>query len=245
MQNYNWKTLVISLVIVLLGCGGCSSIKIINPTKDSQLIVTPYDLKVAHTGCGEVQPETFKAWLFYEATDDTDDITSSFSYSNGQWIASNYPLLLWGYKLSAQADVETGPFCFIRKRKDERDFYVLAPTCIKGNLNWQFIQPDGSVRQGPWAGANLEFYVSKTNPKFSGQFLGKTVSDETGNFCIDRIPVAICIEIRVPKQPAPRDAWGDSCEGMMDNILPTNATATCEESNCNEVGTVKATCYVD
>ena len=245
MKNLDWKTAVVILIPVLFVLAGCSSIEIKSPASDGQLVVPPYDLQVVHTGCGQVKPETFKAWLFYEPSDSTDEITNSFNYSNETWSAPDYPLMLWGYKFSAQADVEAGSLCFVKQRKDEREFYVLPPACVKGIAKFQFIQSDGTIGEGFWAGAKIEVYVSKKSPKFAGQFLGATVADGSGNFCIDKVPAAISLEIRIPKQSAPPDALGDSCSGMMDNIILFNAMATCAEDSCNDAGIVSAYCGVD
>jgi len=245
MKNCDWKTPAVILISVLFILAGCSSIEIRKPAKNGQLIIPPYDLVVVHTGCGQVKSETFKAWLLYEPTGDTDEISGSFNYSNETWTAPDYPLKLWGYKFSAQADVDTGSLCFVKKRKDEREFYVLAPTCVKGTTKSQFLQSDGTIGENLWAGAKIEFYVSKINPKFSGQFLGSTVSDESGNFCIDKMPTAIAIEIKIPPQPAPPDIAADSCSGTLDNIVLYNAMATCEKGDCTNIGAVKAFCAVD
>jgi hypothetical protein len=245
MKSCGWKTTLLVLISVLSLLVGCSSIEIVNPPEDGQLIITPHDLEVVHKGCGQVKPETFKAELFSAATDDTEDITGSFTYSNGTWSASDYPLKLWGHKFSAQADVETGTLCFVSKRKDERNFYVVAPTCIKGKTKYQFLQSDGTIGEGFWAGAKLEVYISKTNPEFGGQFVASTVSDESGDFCIDRVPAAIALEIKIPAQPAPPNISADSCSGATDNIIALNAMETCGEGDCNDVGSIKAFCGVD
>lgn len=245
MKNCDWKTQLLILISVLFLLFGCSSIEIRNPPKDGPLIITPHDLEVSHTGCGQVKPETFKAWLFYGPTDETDDISAVFNYSNGTWTAGDYPLKLWSYRFSAQADVDTDTFCFVKQSKDEREFYVLAPTCVKGKVKFQFLQSNGTIGEGFWAGAKIEVYVSKINPKFGGQFIGTTVSDESGNFCIDNVPAAIALEIKIPVQPAPPNTGQQSCSGATDNFTAFNAMKTCEAGNCNDTGTISAFCGVD
>ena len=63
--------------LVVFGCKSYVEIK--NPPEGYRYIYTPYDLKVVHTGCGTVKPDTFVARLEYDPTGHEDDITSAFT----------------------------------------------------------------------------------------------------------------------------------------------------------------------
>jgi hypothetical protein len=241
MKNYLRIALVLSFFFVF-HMVGCSYIRITSPPEDRKLIVTPYDLKVAHTGCGSAEPETLKATLIYEPTDGEQDISNAFTYSGGEWTSANYPLHLFWYTFRATADVDTGPFCIEYKKSDERKFYVLAPTCLKGKVFWQMRLADGSIREGPWSGATVQFFVSRNVTEFPGQFVGETRSDPSGNFCVDRIPLAIPLDIVVPLQDAPGEVGPGGCDGRMEGIIAFNSWETCPGGNCKEAGTVRASC---
>jgi hypothetical protein len=152
---------------------------------------------------------------------------------------------LWAYTFSARASVDTGAFCYVGQASDQRSFYVAAPTCVTGTVKWQIRQPGGGTLEGPWAGAVISFYVSESHPKFAGQLLGTAVSDDSGNFCIDRMPVNIAIDVVIHPQPGPDEAAGLSCSGGKENLLPAHAMKTCAEGGCNDAGNLIAPCYVD
>ena len=244
MAHY-WRIAILSSIFLIFNVVGCSYIKITSPPADRSLIVTPYDLKVSHTGCGQVEPGSLRAKLIYDPTGHEEDISASFVYSGGEWTSSNYPLQLYRYKFTASADVNTGPFCIEYKKSDERAFYVLSPSCITGRVFWQWSLGDGSVREGPWSGATVQFLVSRTHAEFAGQVVGETRTDSSGNFCVDRIPLLVSLDIVVPNQTAPGEVGADSCGGRLDGIMALDAMEACAGGNCKEAGIIKVHCRVD
>ena len=212
-----------------------SHIEIVTPT-EGQLVVTPAAIKVRHRGCGTVQPETFKAWKTHPEAG-TDEITSHFNYSNGVWLAENEHFLAYGYTVKAQAEVETGANCYIGQGSDEVSFQTWPGTCLSGRIMWQ----DRSGREGFWANAKVEIRVSESNP-YAGQLMAATVTDEDGYFCVNKIPVAIPVDVLIPKQPAPNESGGEECRGEKKEVMASGAN-TCEEGDCYDVGVIRTDCY--
>ncbi len=125
MKNCKYTLVLLAFGIALTT--GCSRIEIQNPAEDEGNITTPYTLVVQHTGCGTVNPETFKAWLDKDS-DTPQEITNAFSYSNDTWTASNYNLPMGNHTLLVRADVTAGSWCYKGKSSDERTFFVAPCT---------------------------------------------------------------------------------------------------------------------
>ena len=127
MKISSYALLVVLLALGFVLMNGCSRIEIQNPAEDEQNITTPYTLVVQHTGCGTVNPETFKAWLDKDS-DTPQEITSAFSYSQDTWTASDYNLPMGNHALLVSADVTTGSWCYEGTSSDERTFFVAPCT---------------------------------------------------------------------------------------------------------------------
>ena len=119
--------LVVVLLTSLIYVAGCSRIEIEKPAQDEPNVTTPYTLSVKHTGCGTVQPETFKAWLDKDS-DLPYEITNAFTYSQDSWTASDFDLSMGSHTLTVSADVITGSWCRVAKSSDTRSFFVAPCT---------------------------------------------------------------------------------------------------------------------
>ena len=127
MKDFSRVMLIAALVPVGFLVNACSNILIQNPTKNEQIISTPYTLVVKHTGCGTVKPETFKAWLD-KGSNTSQEITSDFSYSLNTWTSTDYSLSMGNHTLSVGADVIAGGWCYTAKNADTRTFFVAPCT---------------------------------------------------------------------------------------------------------------------
>ena len=186
MKNYYRITPVIIFILVFFIFVGCSTIKILSPSEDQKYITTPYDLKVGHTGCGRVQLETFSAWLD-KGTEVEQEITGSFTYT-GSWTAQNYELPLGSHELYAYAGLEKPNRC-CSDASDKRRFIVSQPTCIMGKVAGYWTDPS---QNEPLSGASIKIYRAGTNT-----LVAEGVSDEEGNYCIDRVPLGMLVDIAV------------------------------------------------
>jgi hypothetical protein len=230
-QNRRCDMRRLALVMVVLTglfVFGCKSyVEIKNPPKGYKYIYTPYDLKVVHTGCGTVKPETFEARLEYDPTGDEDDITSAFTYADDEWTASDYPLLTPGKsKLFAQARVSTGLFCKEYQKSDEREFFVLPRACITGKVlqRWATGEPQ------PYPNAPITVFMSG-----STDIVAEGFADESGNYCLD-VPMG-SLDLVVKET-----SGGNECEGKKENVAVTHPGG-CGQGGCVEVEDIIAYCY--
>jgi hypothetical protein len=241
MRNYFDLFILVIFSFVSIIASGCSYIEIIRPSEESTYVISPYDFQVEHTGCGRVEPETFRAWLD-KGTDQEEDITAAFSYSNQKWTASNFEIALGGHALTASASVDTGGWCFVGKGSDERQFFVTQPTCVKGKVIWCAQNccaegcPEGS--EGEWSGAMVEARLSGTS-----HIIGQAITDQSGVFCFDNIPVAADVDIKIIEQSPPPGYGSGSCGGTVKKIRVLAPNKTCRDGNCEDIGTIKAPCF--
>ena len=231
MKNYYRFAFVISIIFIMAGCG---SIQIQSPSKDQKYITTPYDLKVKHTGCGEYVSETFKAYLD-KGKENEQDITSEFTESGREWIASAYGLPLGSHTLWARADLRRpsglgGIFCWSLDESDDRQFLVYEPTCIKGTVLGYLRGQDPSEAE-PLPDASIRVYRAGTK-----DLVAEGVSDEKGNYCIDKVPLGILVDIYVEQTPFS----GHKCSGQKDDIDTGLTPNICP--NCIVVDII-AVCY--
>jgi hypothetical protein len=127
MKNSSFTFLIVFSALGLALWNGCSRIEIQSPAQDEQNISTPYTMVVKHSGCGNVKTASFEAWLDKDS-DAAQEITSAFTYAQGTWTAKDYNLPMGNHSLSVRADVETGSWCYERKRSDLRKFFVAPCT---------------------------------------------------------------------------------------------------------------------
>ncbi|MBN1154752.1 hypothetical protein JXB12_07515 [candidate division KSB1 bacterium] len=127
MKRLICSLIVATMAISLILISGCSRIEIEKPAQNEPDVTTPYTLSVKHTGCGTVQPETFKAWLDKDS-DLPYDITNAFTYSRDTWTAPDFDLSMGSHTLTVSADVTTGSWCRVAKHSDTRSFFVAPCT---------------------------------------------------------------------------------------------------------------------
>ena len=174
------------LALLLLSAGfftECSKIVITNPAKGQEHVVTPIDLKVSHTGCGTVVQNSFTATL------DNNDISSAFSYSAGQWLAADYHLTPGSHHLAVHAEVSTGANCYSQQDSDARTFIVYDKTCIRGTVLKYFQDPNIT---SPLVEGTVTVKRSGTET-----VVGEKLTDASGQYCIDDIPLGMLVDIFV------------------------------------------------
>jgi hypothetical protein len=229
MQNYYRLAVVMSVALVFLAVGGCTSnIEIRNPPDEHKyLLEGPYDLEVVHTGCGGVVPDSLEAQF------DGKDITDAFTYGADTWTAADYELPLGTYTFSAKAEVTyAGPWCNKGRTWDAHTFNVCERACISGTV-FAYAQEDPSTRE-LWPGAKVEVFISAT-----GRQIGEGVSDESGHFCFDNVPGdTVHLNIVVPEQAGP---LYDRCRGEAEGVQAGHR-GTCDEGKC-ATHDVEAHCY--
>jgi hypothetical protein len=228
MQNYYRLAVVMSVALVFLAVGGCTSnIEIRNPPDEQKYVLEgPYDLEVGHTGCGGVVPDSLEAQVNQE------DITDAFTYGADTWMAADYELLTGTATFTARAEVTyDGPWCTEGRTWDAHTFNVCERTCISGTV-FAYLQGDPSTKE-PWPGARVEVFISAT-----GRQIGEGVSDESGDFCFDDVPARVPLNIVVPEQDGLLD---ERCRGEAEKAPDPNR-GTCSEGECTRQD-VEAHCY--
>jgi len=228
MQNYYRLAVVMSVALVFLAVGECTSnIEIRNPPDEHKyLLEGPYDLEVGHTGCGGVVPDSL------EAKFNKEDITDAFTYGADTWMAADYELLTGTATFEARAEVTyAGPWCNKGRTWDVRTFNVCMRTCIQGTVS-AYPQEDPSTKK-PWPGARIEVFISTT-----GRKVAETKSDDSGYFCIDNVPGHAFLNIVVPEQAGP---LYDRCRGEVKEVQ-ARGRETCDERKC-ETYDIEAHCY--
>jgi hypothetical protein len=228
MQHYYRLAVVMSVALVSLAVGGCTSnIEIRNPPDEHKFLLEgPYDLEVVHTGCGGVVPDSF------EAKFNQEDISDAFTHGADTWMAADYELLTGTATFEARAEVTyAGPWCNKGRTWDVRAFNVCERTCIQGTV-FAYPQGDPSTKEA-WPGARVEVFISAT-----GRQIGEGVSDESGYFCFDDVPARVRLNIVVPEQAGPLD---ERCRGEVEKTPDPNL-GTCSEGKCTRQD-VEAHCY--
>ena len=138
------------------------------------------DLEVASIGSG-VAPDTFEAWLD-EGETYAQDITNSFTLSDGKWTAPGFELPVGSHTFTVLG-MGTGGLA-----KDSRQFFVDEPTCIQGKVLGHTQDEDPYSAQPIPASVSVTLYE---------ELVAEGEAGNEGTFCIDNIPSSYPVDVSV------------------------------------------------
>ena len=167
-----------------------SEIYIKKPYGAEKFLVSPNKLIVKHKGCGNVEPDTFRAWLNKDEPDE-EEITSFFTYSGDTWVAENISLLPGRYMFTAHANVDfsNSGYCNNKRDTDDQEMFVLSlPSPIK-------IMPLGdsitlgynraSVKRYCEIGYRYRLYDRLINAGYNADFVGDEKNPKDPTYELD------------------------------------------------------------